>query len=356
MINATIAFDNKKHVWKTRYSFLSSCYACLDNMFFSSPKNLSTAISSLWEHSIGDLNNHFYGDQYQSSIAVTFNNHSSSGFGSASPEVSSNKVYKSFSLEGTTNMVGANSFLVNNSSQPSQLKTTNIGELQEKGGLLYGHIGQEQKISGANVKLVGRILNFEYANDIEGLLIGDDGQPFTYAVDNHVLIAMKIDLTGGGIPSSKDAKFSLSIRTLDLQRIKPNFYYIDDNGVFGANTNFADITIPFESYRSRFNAFSFGKTPFYKNGYILMEIDLNNEFHVGDAVATGIEAGVDLEQVYATQPSYIFAMTPPSVNGDSPKGQYADAVVNLGSNDFELFALNVEFETTDYSHSGEVKQ
>ena len=49
-------------------------------------------------------------------------------------------------------------------------------------------------------------------------------------------------------------------------------------------------------------------------------------------------------------------MTPPSVNGDSPKGQYADAVVNLGSNDFELFALNVEFETTDYSHSGEVKQ
>ena len=43
-------------------------------------------------------------------------------------------------------MSGANMFLVNNSSQPSQLQVTDIGELKEKGGILYGHIGQEKKV------------------------------------------------------------------------------------------------------------------------------------------------------------------------------------------------------------------
>ncbi len=354
MINATIAFDNKRHVWRTRYSFLSHCYARLDKMFFSSPKNLGASISSLWRHSVGSLNNHFYGNQYQSSIAVTFNAHSSKGFRSSSPRISSNKIYKSFSLEGTTNMSGANSFLVNNSSQPSQLKTADIGELQEKGGILYGHIGQEQKVSGANVKLVGRQLGYYYANDIEGLLIGDDGEPFTYnGGETHVLLATKIDLMGGGIPSSKDAKFCLGTGSVNLPYVKILPRYLDDNNEVQTNSNFADPTIPFDRYvYEKFNAFEFGKTPFYKDGYLLLEVDLNNEVHWPDMVEIGIQFGWgDWSDSLVENPNYLYVITPPSINGDSPKGQYADAVVNLGSEDFELFALKAEYETTDYSHT-----
>ena len=46
----------------------------------------------------------------------------------------------------------------------------------------------------------------------------------------------------------------------------------------------------------------------------------------------------------------LYAITPSSTSGDDPKGQYADAVVTLGSENFELYALNLEYETTQYDH------
>tara|TARA_R110000803_G_scaffold132932_3_gene200120 strand:- start:10039 stop:11061 length:1023 start_codon:yes stop_codon:yes gene_type:complete len=337
--NATIAFDNKKHSWKTRYSFLSNCYACLDKMFFSSPKESVLSASTLWAHGIGDINNNFYNQGYTSSIAVTFNAHASKGFGAASPKVSSNKIYKSFSLEGTTNMSGANIFKVNNSSQPSQLKTTDIGLLEEKGGILYGHIGREQKVTASNVKAIGRIEEVVEANTVEGLLEAPDGTPFVYTGEG-TLLAFKVNVQGGFLPTSTDAKL---IKSSDAgganQVLLP--YYLDGN-TSTLNANFLNPNISFESYQSFGSLFSIAGElgiPFYKNGYFLIE-----------------RLSGDISYVESSENEYLYAITPSSVNGDSPKGQYADAVVTLGSEDFELFALNVEFETTDYSHSGEVKQ
>jgi hypothetical protein len=334
MINSTIAFDNKKHVWKTRYSFLSNCFAYLDKVFFSSPKNHIASVGTIWSHGPGaNTNNNFYGMPYQSSIGVTFNAHSSSGFGAASPKVSSNKIYKSFSLEGTTNMSGANMFLVNNSSQPSQLQVTDIGELKEKGGILYGHIGQERKVTGTNVKVLGEIESVELANDVDRLLVAPDGNSFVYG-GTGVLYAFKVNIVGGFLPTSAGTKLFKSIGSI----LDP--YYLN-GGVETQNLNFTAET-PFESYMSFGSLWSANGVPSYKNGYFLIEYDSNNSLHKVYEDSGGAE--------------YLYAISPSSENGASPKGQYADAVVNLGSENFELFALNVEFETTDYSHSGEVKQ
>ena len=334
--NATIAFDNKNHSWKTRYSFLSNCYAYLDKMFFSSPKESMSSVSTLWAHGIGDTNNNFYNQSYQSSIAVTFNAHASKGFGAASPKVSSNKIYKSFSLEGTTNMSGNNIFKVNNSSQPSQLKITDIGPLEEKGGILYGHIGQEQKITANNVKAIGLIEEVVNANDVEGLLEAADGTPVVYAGVG-TLLAFKVSVQGGFLPTHGDAKLIKSTVSNGIQVLHP--YYLNDDDASTLNVNFQNPNISFDRYQSFGSLFSLPNTPFYKDGYFLV-----------------LKLDSDLVYEPFNRNQYLYAITPSSVNGDSPKGQYADAVVTLGSEDFELFALNVEFETTDYSHSGEVKQ
>jgi hypothetical protein len=333
--NATIAFDNKKHSWKTRYSFLSNCYAYLDKMLFSSPKESILSASTLWAHGIGDINNNFYNQGYTSSIAVTFNAHASKGFGAASPKVSSNKIYKSFSLEGTTNISGDNIFKVNNSSQPSQLKTTDIGPLEEKGGILYGHIGREQKVTASNVKAIGRIEEVVEANAVEGLLTALDGTSVVYSGEG-TLWAFRVNVQGGFLPTSTYAKL---IKSSDVSGDSVLLPYYSGGTL---NANFEDPNISFESYQSFGSLFSVAGElgiPFYKNGYFLIE---------------RLEG--DISYVDSGGNEYLYAITPSSVNGDSPKGQYADAVVTLGSEDFELFALNVEFETTDYSHSGEVKQ
>tara|TARA_R100000541_G_scaffold18959_1_gene28879 strand:+ start:143 stop:1156 length:1014 start_codon:yes stop_codon:yes gene_type:complete len=337
MINSTIAFDNKKRVWKTRYSFLSNCFAYLDRMFFSSPKNNDSSVGTIWSHGPGaDTNNNFYGQPYQSSIAVTFNAHSSTRPGQASPKVSSNKIYKSFSLEGTTNMSGENMFLVNNSSQPSQLQVTDIGELEEKGGILYGHIGQERKVTGTNVKVLGEIISVDSANNVPNLLVDNDGSSFVYNVEGKELLAIEVNIVAGFLPTSSGTKLFKSIDQL----LYP--CYLNEGAEF-ENINFA-TEVPFENYMSFGDLWSdsaLGITS-YKNGYFLVEKDSNNPLH----------------KTYeeSSQTEYLYAISPSSENGASPKGQYADAVVNLGSDNFELFALNVEFETTDYSHSGEVKK
>ena len=47
----------------------------------------------------------------------------------------------------------------------------------------------------------------------------------------------------------------------------------------------------------------------------------------------------------------IFAITDPQLNGDFLRGQYAESVINLGSDNFELYSLNLNYEPTDLDHS-----
>ena len=47
----------------------------------------------------------------------------------------------------------------------------------------------------------------------------------------------------------------------------------------------------------------------------------------------------------------LFFAYPSSINGESPKGQVADVTLTLGSSDFEVHAVNLEYSPTNLDHS-----
>jgi len=140
-MNRTIAFDNKRGFWKSRYSFFSSCIAWMKDFMITSP--IATATSKLiWSHDESSLtNNSFYGQAPdQSIIGVSFNDHPSA-----------NKQFRSFSIESNSPEFidgGLNTFVINN-------KTGSVGKMKQKGGILYGHIGSQDGYTLSNFEFIG---------------------------------------------------------------------------------------------------------------------------------------------------------------------------------------------------------
>ena len=419
MINKTIAFSNSGSFWKTRYSFISSCFAFLDKLFFSSPTKANNG-EICWEHNKNNApKNTFYGGiPISSSISVTFNQNPSS-----------NKVYKSFSLEGTSNISGLNSIIVNNSSDDTQRKNATISLLEEKGGILYGNVGQIQKVTGTNVKAVGQI---------SAVSVATGGNYIPSSDSSELLRIFLSSSVGVNIPTSKNAKFFVTIApkvssTVGTQTVYFNepagpseielFYKSGNayspllaNSVVQETIQDVEVTVnaaqdillnnnnltqdvPFENiltlgdlYNSNFLLIPSdeGEIGFVAtdNQSLYIEFDENNNTHspTFGTVQAGAEdyllhtpiplevsyadydmdtqAGIDAynEANSATNDFYnnnlvtLYAITPSSTSGDDPKGQYADAVVTLGNENFELYALNLEYEGTQYDHSLQLRK
>jgi len=47
---------------------------------------------------------------------------------------------------------------------------------------------------------------------------------------------------------------------------------------------------------------------------------------------------------------YLYSVTPGNINGEQARGHTVNAVLTLGAADYELYALNLEYEATDYDH------
>ena len=192
MINKTIAFSNKGNFWKSRYTFISACFGFIDKLFFSSPTRAVDG-EVCWEHNKNNTpKNQFYGGvPISSSLSVTFNK-----------KPSSNKIYKSFSLEGTSNISGLNSIIVNNSSDDTQRKNATISLLEERGGILYGDVGKIQKVTGTNVKAVGQITG----------VTSTSSDFYVPSSDSSKLLKIFLSPSVGiNIPTSKDAKLFVTI-------------------------------------------------------------------------------------------------------------------------------------------------
>ena len=408
MINKTIAFSNKGNFWKSRYTFISACFGFIDKLFFSSPTRAVDG-EVCWEHNKNNTpKNQFYGGiPISSSLSVTFNK-----------KPSSNKIYKSFSLEGTSNISGLNSIIVNNSSDDTQRKNATISLLEERGGILYGDVGKIQKVTGTNVKAVGQITG----------VTSTSSDFYVPSSDSSKLLKIFLSPSVGiNIPTSKDAKLFVTIApkvssTVGSQTVYFNepagpseieLFYKSGNAYSPAlansvvqetiqdvevtvnaaqdillNNNNLTQDVPFENiltlgdlYNFSFflNEVGFASTD---NQGLFIEFDENNNTHspTFGTVQAGAEdyllhTPIPLEVSYAdydmntqagleayneansaTNDFYnnnlvtLYAITPSSTSGDDPKGQYADAVVTLGSENFELYALNLEYETTQYDH------
>lgn len=309
---------------------MASCYGFIDRCLISFPRLFAS--DAVYKHDVNLQRCDFYGVQYGSSLSVTFNEN---------PSV--NKVYKSISLESTNNVVGQNYFLVNNSSSASQIKTATAGPLQEKGGIMYGHIGQSETPNGTSINLVGRITRVDN-DEAAGVSIQSSvaRQPYRIVFSE----GGKSNLSNDGISNTKFFIYNNDPAS-DVQ-----YFTVNSTSPVDISLGYAglpsDLTLSSAS-----NVFS-NTAP----GLINLRVDFesaadNSEgLTAEDMYTTWFEetatAGAD---IYSSGEYLLFSVTPENVNGDDLKGQTADATVLLGNQPYELYALNVEYSPTDLDHS-----
>ena len=149
----TFAFKNNNKYWVTRYSFRPNNYSTLNRDFFTPNLTLlpqegvqNQYSLQLWRHNPDSVKCSYYGQVHPSSISFTFNE-----------SVSTNKIYKNLSIEGSlsNDQITSVGFRANDTKNPTQLRPTNIFNFTEKGPSLHANIGRKTQVSRANVKPIG---------------------------------------------------------------------------------------------------------------------------------------------------------------------------------------------------------
>ena len=146
----TFGFKNKGGYWSTKYSYDAFNYSSINRDLISVPK---TAQRQLWLHGpkskSGAEKTSYYGSSPMGSwLSFTFNEN-----------VSSNKIYKNLSIEGSMgvgNIQGA-SLRINDSTDVTQLRTASIRGWAEKGAHLHANVGRNNQMTRSTITPVGRI-------------------------------------------------------------------------------------------------------------------------------------------------------------------------------------------------------
>ena len=296
----TIAFDNKNNFWKSNYSYETNCFGSNDKRFVSfrdAPVSLSPP-SICWEHKKSSPKNKFYTFPAQKSkIGVSFND-----------AVSANKIYKSLSIEGgriddgeVVNMFRANSDHTVN-------KTASVGTVKQKGGISYAHVGGVATNGQSNFETLGVLSSYQSV-DLETILLGIDGGDLSNVIETSKIILFD---------------------THTNQFIHP----------FGAiyyELDFSSVTGPYNEVKSEVK-------PLRQKGFF------SND---GGLFVTGVKISVfqQLSEKIENGAILVCHVTPTYINGDMPRGQYAEAVFLIPPKDFEIYAFNLNYEPTDLDHS-----
>jgi len=328
-MSTTIAYNHKGGYWKTKYSFFASFMQSVGRKFFSSPSAGATvsggrAQDLLWKHNSDDdsKRTNFYGVASGSGMSVSFND-----------KVSSNKIYKSFSIEGTNNISGSsiNTFVVNSDNNPN--KQFSIGPVKDKGGILYGHIGLSNTLlDGSNIRPVGTIfpqLAEDPADDIPAIIAVPGLVPGVLVSEVNNFSSSSPDSSVGSVADPKtkyillggDNKLYSMLGEEITESIASGINY--SNEALGLARVYGS---PFGSNQVTFFSFNDeGETVFYANS----DLNISN-----------------LNQKFT-----LLEITPQNINGAPPRGQYAQAEIFLGTEPYEIFSLNVNYEPTDLDHS-----
>jgi hypothetical protein len=294
----TIAYSNKGGYWKTKYTWFASFMEKVGRKFFtSSIDGASTPTdypsSLVWKHNLNDdaKRTNYYDEVGGSGVSVSFND-----------RVSSNKIYKSISLEGTSNIQDEsfNTFVVNADNNPA--KQFSMGRIKDKGGILYGHIGLSNTLlDGSNVKVIG-------SADVSSLEEGP--------LDAIVFESGDYNFRQKTESVTNNSKF--------LFFSNNSFYNLDFQEVsLSEGSSFAEVSADVASLSSSAD----GSVSFEKDGGFSMLLN------------PGL------------QTVNVIEITPQEINGAPPRGQYAQADIVLGSQPYELYAINVNYEPTDLDHS-----
>jgi hypothetical protein len=294
----TIAYSNKGGYWKTKYTWFASFMEKVGRKFFTSSIDGASTSSGypsslVWRHNSDDdeRRTNYYNQVGGSGVSVSFND-----------RVSSNKIYKSISLEGTSNIQDEsfNTFVVNADNNPA--KQFSMGRIKDKGGILYGHIGLSNTLlDGSNVKVIG---SADVSSLEEGLL---DAIVFE-----------------SGDYNFRQKTESVTNNSKFLFFSNNSFYNLDFQDVsLSEGSSFAEVSADVASLSSSAD----GSVSFEKVG------------------------GFNMLSNPGLQTVNVMEITPQEINGAPPRGQYAQADIVLGSQPYELYAINVNYEPTDLDHS-----
>jgi len=357
----TISFDPTSNRWKSRYSYDTSCFDSIDNVMLTF-NTVTNGDDVCYSHDQNSNKNTFYGEQTDSQIQMSFN---------ANP--STNKLYKSLSLEGAYLLNAESQFRTNYSPDPQQDNETQVWEgFDEKGGIFYGGITKVASSSNENsLKMVGEITgaNAIRVNPAEEPNINNGQFPF-YGVEitdewwNYVFL----NLAPG--------PHFLALDSASAEETISKYFVGIQNG--------NDISV--RPFRVNFNASLVGQlvSPSLPAGQIL-DHDLqsfNNLFtslyntnyqakipgniiaaRIADGTVTNNSGSDNIENIAVAtainewienNPNrriFLYKVTDDRIDGSDPMGQYADITLNLGSQDFELFAVNAQYSATALDHS-----
>ena len=283
----------------------------------------STIESLIWKHNSKDdsKRTNFYGVLGNSGISLAFND-----------RVSSNKIYKSISLEGSNNIAkdSFNTFVVNSDNSPK--KEFSIGPVKDKGGMLYGHIGLSNLIAaGSNVRVLG---TFEVSASAPGILpVGASGNAIAIRINSKT----NIPVTKSSVTGNSD----LGVSPLS------KYFFVTQGGdaysIDGKPINFGNADISQARYTDDKFGLPYDLDFSLANSSPAFILFRNNSLQSEDVSPIG--AGE------YTKTATLCEITPQDINGAPPRGQYAQAEIVFGNQPYELFALNVNYETTDLDHS-----
>lgn len=342
----TIAYSNKGGYWKTKYTWMASFMQKLGRKFFTSSidftadsDSASYSNSLVWKHNSNDDTNraNFYGNQYGTGLSVSFND-----------KVSRNKIYKSFSLEGTGNIDnGINTFIVNADNNPN--KQFSMGRIKDKGGILYGHIGQSNTLlDGSNIKVMGTV-------DLDADVSRVDSPGF---LGDTTFAAFLLKSKNMPVKKASVTNYSKYVWMINPSVGSPlsRFYsfYLDPIELT-SDTTYNDIPGSPLNFRAELKQGALIDSD--GDGFGDEAFDAYDPFDIvlapPENVALPAWNGSLFADIRSDQGSIItlLEVTPQNINGAPPRGQYAQADIALGSEPYELFAINVNYEPTDLDHS-----
>ena len=309
----TISFGHKDKQWKSRYTFTPKMMVSTDKTLISQSSD-----NKLHTHNDGAINT-FYGSQSPSGIGVAFNDN-----------ISANKIFKTVSVEGTESLESAGHvFYPYRSTDASRYyKPDTLEPLKVKGGMLYGKVGRDRDlINGATMHYVGMIKRIQPLSTFKNMYpIEIDAIPPEY-------VGMLVDGKGSDYVPEAGVRYGLFYNGL--------FYFGEGGTGSPSYTSFNDIE-------------TFDDIP--NNIFIPQDLSLlvrSEPFkapnqHVYAALAP--TAYPDLNGL-AVDDVALFAFKDPSIHGGDLRGQRAEMFMSLGSEDFELYGINLNYEPVNADHT-----
>jgi len=375
--NTTVAFDNTDRFWKTRYSFWSSCYGWLNNILTSgkNAQDLGGQTDLVYRHnSSGAEINDFHGNGSVGSVVqVSFNDN-----------VSANKIFKSISVEGTQNIENSIS-LVSVNSDNLPVKSFNFGTVKDKGGILYADMGKNIFGGSANVKCLGMITGVRPINP-DSAIVPDEFLPDGYehpltnqisdadseAFDADRYWAIKVqggDLTAQSLPSWREVGSENKYHggLYFVKEVGGGGDYVGDYNQMSQNL----LTGLYSTLRDKNNANNlrfaadmqdigrpsepdtFDIPNHYAGEKILYtrtDFQFTNDQSFIETYFADDGSG-DGTFNYQTKRYALYQVNENAIFGDEPRGQYCDLTIAFGSEKFEMYALNLNYEITNLDHS-----